>query len=100
MPTWLTIAWTLGLLYGIVHGMLMLVSPAKHRKFNLLLNDPFRTIKLRIPESEDGRGLELGYRLGGRSNGRLYRHALGEPSRRDSKSPLRIVAKASRYADK
>ncbi|HZU42240.1 MAG TPA: hypothetical protein VE994_06185 [Terriglobales bacterium] len=65
MPTWLTIAWTLGLLYGIVHGMLMLVSPAKHRKFNLLLNDPFRTIKLRIPESEDGRGLELGYRLGG-----------------------------------
>ena len=66
MPNWLSLCISaIVLLFGIVHGLLMLLSPAKHRRFNLRVNDPFR--RLRSPEegSDDSRGLELGYRLAG-----------------------------------
>jgi CDP-diglyceride synthetase len=55
----------LAILYGMVHAVLMLVSPAKHRRFNLRVNDPFGRLKLRPPDRGTDHGLELEYRLVG-----------------------------------
>lgn len=51
--------------YGIIHGLLMLISPEKHRRFNLRVNDPFGRLKLPPPDRDTNRGLELEYRLAG-----------------------------------
>jgi hypothetical protein len=51
--------------YGMVHAVLMLVSPAKHRRFNLRVSDPFGRLKLRPTDRDTDHGLELEYRLAG-----------------------------------
>lgn len=51
--------------YGIIHGLLMLISPEKHRRFNLRVNDPFGRVELPPPNRDTNRGLELEYRFAG-----------------------------------
>jgi hypothetical protein len=65
VPNWVIIVVCVVILYGLVHGLLMLVSPAKHRRFNLRVSDPFGTLKLRPPDHDPDPGLELEYRLAG-----------------------------------
>lgn len=66
MSNWiLLLVGALVILYGMLHGVLMLISPPKHRRFNLRVNDPFSRLKWRPPESDSDHGPELGYRLAG-----------------------------------
>jgi CDP-diglyceride synthetase len=53
------------LTYGMIHGLLMLISPDTHRRFNIRVNDPFGRIKLPPRDRDPNRGLELEYRLAG-----------------------------------
>ena len=65
MPNWLIFCVSaIVLLYGMLHGLLMLVSPSRHRRFNLRISDPFGK-RFTVGDSDDNRGLELGYRLAG-----------------------------------
>ena len=66
MSNWpIILVCALAILYGMVHAVLMLVSPAKHRRFNLRVSDPFGRLKLRPPDRDTDHGLELEYRLVG-----------------------------------
>jgi hypothetical protein len=49
----------------MIHGLLMLISPEKHRRFNLRVNNPFGRLKLPPAERDINHGLELEYRLAG-----------------------------------
>jgi hypothetical protein len=49
----------------MIHGLLMLISPEKHRRFNLRVNNPFGRLKLPPPDHDINQGLELEYRLAG-----------------------------------
>lgn len=64
MSTWVMVIVGILMIYGMTHGLLMLISPAKHRKFNLRLSDPFGRLKWK-PDDDGSDGLELGYRLTG-----------------------------------
>jgi len=59
------VVFELAVLYGMLHGLLMLVSPERHRRFNLRVNDPFGRLKSPPPDRDTDRGLELEYRLAG-----------------------------------
>lgn len=66
MPNWLiALVCMIGISYGMLHALLMLISPSTHRRFNLRVTDPFRKVKLRTPERDTNPGLELQYRLAG-----------------------------------
>lgn len=64
MSIWIITIVGILVIYGMIHGLLMLFSPAKHRKFNLRVIDPFGKLKWK-PTDDRGDGLELGYRLSG-----------------------------------
>lgn len=65
MSNWPIVLVCVVLSYGMMHGLLMLISPEKHRRFNLRVNDPFGRVKLPPPDRDTNRGLELEYRLAG-----------------------------------
>lgn len=66
MSNWLIVLVCVVVLsYGMIHGLLMLISPEKHRRFNLRVNNPFGRLKLPPPDRDINQGLELEYRLAG-----------------------------------
>lgn len=65
MSNWPIVLVCVVLSYGMMHGLLMLTSPEKHRRFNLRVNDPLGRVKLPPPDRDTNRGLELEYRLAG-----------------------------------
>jgi hypothetical protein len=66
MSAWVIIlAVCIGICLGFIDGILMLISPARHRRFVVWLNSGFRRSRL-LPASRDvSRGLEFEYRLAG-----------------------------------
>jgi hypothetical protein len=66
MPDWVFfLAGTVTLCWGMTHGLLMLTSPPKHRRFVFWLNTRFRRSELQSSDEDLRRGLELQYRLAG-----------------------------------
>ena len=64
MPNWpIVVVCVVVLSYGMIHGLLMLISPEIHRRFNIRVNDPFGRLKLPPRDRDPNRGLELEYRL-------------------------------------
>jgi hypothetical protein len=50
---------------GMTHGLLMLMSPPRHRRFVFWLSTRFRRSELQSSDEDLRRGLELQYRLAG-----------------------------------
>ena len=66
MSAWLLIiAVCIGICLGFIHGILMLLSPTRHRRFVVWLNSGFRRSRLSPVSRDVSRGLELEYRLAG-----------------------------------
>ena len=66
MSAWVVIlAVCIGICLGFIHGILMLVSPDRHRRFVVWLNSRFGRSRLLPASRDDSRGLELEYRLAG-----------------------------------